>query len=464
MTTTTGGAPAPALVPAAAPLRPGGPLSRLRRIGPRTAVALSLLGTALMMLVGAAAPNDHSLGLRLPLAVLPTMSGHISTLATCAAILLQALGLLALLGAVRDGWRPDPRRLLAVGGAVAAVYSCLTPIGSADTASYAVYGRIAALGGSPYLLTPADLGGDYARLVSSSWMNTPSVYGPVATWIQQASAAVGADRPWLTVWLLMLLNGAAYVGTGLLLVRCARGGRGKVLAAVLWGANPLLIGQLVGGGHLDTYVAALAALAVCVARGDLVPGWVGRVRLDLAVGVLLGVACGIKVSAGLIGAALVWMLVREQAWDRALRMTAAAAATLVALYSCYGTAALAPLAAASQLVSVPSLWQLLRYWGDALVGPDSTASFIGAAWPPVMLALTVLLARRMPRGTPELTAIPFALTLGWLLAAPWVMPWYAGVVWALAALIPRNPHLRVLIALTAFLSLVHNTGGHGWSW
>ena len=32
--------------------------------------------------------------------------------------------------------------------------ACLTPVGSSDTASYAAYGRIAALGGNPYVTNP----------------------------------------------------------------------------------------------------------------------------------------------------------------------------------------------------------------------------------------------------------------------------------------------------------------------
>lgn len=443
---------------------PGPPPPRTPTPGPRylrvlatpvRAVSVSVLGVLLMALVGAGAPNDHTVAVRLPLSVLPPLSGSTSTLVMCCAIAAQALGLLGMLGAMRRGWRPGVPRLFAAGAAAVALCSSLAPIGSADVASYAAYGRIAALGADPYRVSPADLGGGYAQLVSPSWLHAPSVYGPLATWIQQAAATVGGDRPWLTIWLLLLANAAAFLATGLLLVRVARDGN---RAALLWVANPILIGQLVAGGHLDTFVALLAAAALAVSRRAAT--W----HRDATVGVLLGLACCLKVSTGLVVAGVVVALLLERDRARALRLSAAAALTVVALYAGYGLHALAPLGAAAHLVSVPSLWQAVQQLGDSTVGGALTDAVIGVAWPVVTIVVARRLRPRLPRATPLVVGIPFVLSLAWVLAAPWSMPWYTAVSWLCAAVLPRNALVGWLLAATTFLALMHNTGGRGWAW
>src|SRR5207248_579595 len=196
-------------------------------------------------------------------------------------------------------------------------------------------------GGDPYVTTPARLGGAYAHLVSDAWRHTPSVYGPVATWWQAGAAVVGGDLPWLTIWALMLANAAVFLGTGCLLIRTADD---PVRAALLWSANPLLIGVLVGGGHLDTLVACLAVCAVHVGRRTA-----GR-HHDLIVGGLVGLACAVKISAALLGVGLAWPLLRSGAWRPAARQVGAAVLILSSLYGVYGVHALAPLSGASQLV------------------------------------------------------------------------------------------------------------------
>ncbi|MEZ0095893.1 hypothetical protein [Streptacidiphilus sp. EB129] len=433
---------------------PWAPLTRLLA-RPAVAVGLAVLGTLMLALIGVASPNDHTLEVRLPLSLLPTLPGAASTYITIGAIALQLVGLLGMLAANAAGWRPDPRRLLLVGAVAVAVFACVSPIGSADTASYAAYGRIAALGGDPYTTGPDWLGGAYEHLVSSSWLTTPSVYGPIATWLQQCAAFVGGSRPWLTIWLLMLANGAVYVAVGWVLIRTAAD---KTRAALLWAANPLLIGLLVGGGHLDTYIAALAVVAVLFARR-------GRyVRDDLLAGVFVGLACGVKVSAALVGVGLVLPLLRQGATARALRISASAGVTLLLLYGAYGLHMLAPLSTASGLVSVPSAWQLLRWLGGMTIGPVATADVISAAWPVLLLLIAYLLFRRIGRTAPAVVALPFALVFAWILVAPWCMPWYAAVVWPLVALLPRSASARWLAVVTAGLALVHNTGGHGWVW
>jgi hypothetical protein len=416
---------------------------------------MSGAGIALFVLVGASAPNNNTLSASISWFQLPPMPGLVSQTVTSAAIVLSCLGTLGMLNAHGRGWSPDPRRLFRTGALAVLVLANLTPVGSSDTASYAAYGRIAALGGDPYLTTPAQLGGAYVDLVGHAWRDSLSVYGPVATWWQTAAAYVGGDRPWLTIWVLMLTNAAAFLATGYLLIRTADD---PVRAGLLWIANPLLIAVLVAGGHLDTLVACLGVCALHFARRAT------RWHHDLIVGALVGLTCGVKISSALLGAALAWPLLRTGAWRQAARQTCAAALTLAVLYAVQGPHALAPLSAASRLVSTPSLWAAFDRVGTAYLGSGGTAALTSLLWPVLMLALAWVLHRRVPPDTPAVTAVPFALAFAWILAAPWSMPWYTALAWALASLSSQGRLTRYLAVTTAVLALFHSGGGHGWSW
>ncbi|MEU9451124.1 hypothetical protein [Streptomyces sp. NPDC048277] len=404
-------------------------------------------------LVGASAPNPNTLKAPITWFHLPAMSGAVSGAAISVAIVLSCVGTLRLLNAHAQGWKPDPRILFGAGACAVMALANFTPIGSSDTASYAAYGRIAALGGDPYVTTPAQLGGVYAQLVSDTWRHSPSVYGPVATWWQAAAAFVGGDRPWLTVWALMLANAVAFLGTGYLLIRTAAD---PVRAALLWSANPLLIGVLVGGGHLDTLVAVLAVGAVHMARRAR--GW----HTDLIVGGLVGLVCCVKISGALVGVGLVWPLLCGGAWQRAVRVAGAGVLTLTVLYAAYGLHALDPLTAASHMVSKTSLWAVYAPFATALAGPAEAMASVSILWPLLTLGLALVLHRYLPPEAPPVVTVPFALAFAWILAAPWTMPWYAALACALAALFCQLRLTQLLIAATAVLSLFHNSGGHGW--
>ncbi len=85
----------------------------------------------------------------------------------------------------------------------------------------------------------------------------------MATWTQQLAAQLGGAKPWLTIWVLMIMMGAAFVATGYVLLRTAAN---PVRAVLLWVANPLLIVELVMGGHLDAFVALFAIAAIVLSR------------------------------------------------------------------------------------------------------------------------------------------------------------------------------------------------------
>ncbi len=140
---------------------------------------------------------------------------------------------------------------------------------------------------------------------------------------------------------------------------------------------------MVSGGHLDTFVAAAAICSIQVARR------VYGVWGDVLIGVLIGLACGVKINAVLIGIGLAWPLLRRHQRMRTARIALVALATVAFEYSFYGLNALKPLFAASKLVTPPSPW-FVHEIGDVFA-PGVTATLIGVLWPIAMIVVAGLM-------------------------------------------------------------------------
>jgi len=372
---------------------------------------------------------------------------------------LCVFGLAGMLWANSHGWSPNPQRVFLAAAAGIAVLVNITPVGSGDIASYAAYGRIAALGHNPYTFTPAMLPrgahNPYTAIVGTQWQKTPSVYGPVATWLHLFAAEIGGPRPWLTIWVLMILTGAAFLATGYVLMRTAEN---PVRAVLLWAANPLLIIELVMGGHLDAFLALAAIAAIVTARRCVRP-W-----HDLVVGLLVGVSGGLKINAAFVALAIAIPLIHDRAWARLARTAAVAALTTFCLYFfSYGLSVLKPLREASTMVIAPTLWR----WAQVLVqehvslhAEHSVTSVFGFVWPPLMLLLAWYLYNRLSPDVPTVVAATCALTFAWMVVAPWQLPWYSSVAWVALALLPRNSLTRWLTIATGTLAMMHFNGGH----
>ena len=423
---------------------------------PRTAVSLAGVGIALLILVGASAPNVNTLLVRLPLSPLPSWPAWVTCPATVGAVLLDALGLVGMLRARSRGWAPSPWRLYGASVLAVLILVNLTPVGSSDPASYAAYGRMAALGFDPYTTTPHDAlqGTDYYGVISASWQRTPSVYGPVATWIQAAAAHIGGARPWVTIWVLLLVNGLTFLAVGWVLLRTSKD---PVRATLLWTANPLMLEQLVSGGHLDTFVAAGTVCGLRLVRSGGSPG-----RVALA-GVVLGLTLGVKIDAGLVALALAWPMLRDRQWSRLAVMSGSCAVTLTVIYADYGLHALRPLSSASKLISVPSAWDIMSVLGNATIGAATTSAAICVLWPLLLAAFVWLLGRTTGITSREPAGGLIALiVIAWMCAAPWAMPWYSAPGWVALARSRRTALTAILVAQTALLAMVHSSGGHAW--
>jgi hypothetical protein len=437
--------PRPTAAQGRTPREPGSASCTRSLVAARVGLVASAAGLALTILLGAAGPNANTAAVRGPLTVLPPLPPVASQPIVWLSVLLAGVGLSASLLAYAHGWRPDPARLLMLSAGAVVLLVNLTPVGSSDTASYAAYGRLYATGMDPYKYSPGWLGGTYATVVAPVWLHTPSVYGPFATFVQAAAAQLGASDPAATIRLLMVANGAAFLLVGWLLIRLSRE---PTRAALLWTANPLLIQQLVGGGHIDTFVVAPAVAAVFLVRRGLVSG------------ALAGVACGFKANAALVGAGLAWERLRWRDYLGLVRLGAAALAVVVGAYLLAGRYALRPLFEATGLVGIESPWSLVGAAVNRAAGPDLAAVVTRFGWPCALVPVAVLLFRLLPENAPRALRTQFALSFAWVLVAPWIMPWYTALAWGFHAQLPPNRLTRWLVIYTVVLACVHNSGGH----
>ena len=338
-------------------------------------------------------------------------------------------------------WRPDARRLTVAGIVVAGALALLPPIGSADTLSYAAYGRMVTTGHDPYTTTPAQLaatGDPVGAAAEVPWQHTPSVYRPAATAEQAAASALAGDDTALTVWLLDLAGAAAFVLVGLLLLRTSRDDAGRLRAAALWTANPLLWLQLVAGAHLESLVAAAVVGALAVAP-----------RSRLAGGALAGLAASLKAPGALVWVALAWA---DRTSRRVLLALAAGAAVVVVPgYLAAGTAAVHELRRAARLVSLATPWRLLV---DATHLPRGVVGALAAV---LFVLITIALARRLPPGAGA-GVVAGVLFLGYVLSAPYALPWYDALVWACLPLAAASWRDILLLVHTTVLSLAYIPG------
>jgi hypothetical protein len=351
-------------------------------------------------------------------------------------------GLVVVVLGLTGRWRPRPARLLVAGILAASALSLLPPIGSADTLSYAAYGRMVVTGHDPWSTTPRQLaatGDPVGRAVEVPWQDAPSVYGPIATAEQAAGSEVAGSNVALTVLLLDIVGAVVFAGAGLLLHRLADDDAGRRRAAVLWAGNPLLWLQLVAGAHLDLLAAGAALAAVAVAS-----------RNRLAAGALAGVAASVKAPLGLVWLALVWSGRRSR--RAVIELTVGALVVAGTGYAVAGTAIFRQLHRASRMVSLGTPWRPIADLGISR-GLISALALL-------LLAIVVAaLARMHPQirgGTPA--GLALAVTLGYTLAAPYSLPWYDAVPWVLLPLLAASRLDAVLLAHTTILSLAYLPG------
>jgi len=363
---------------------------------------------------------------------------HISAAAASITLWLAAAvgaaGVVAGLLAVRRGARPSLRALLIAAGVGVAALAVLPPAGSSDAFDYAAYGRIAALGHSPYLMAPYHLRlahNLFARSIPVTWQHFVSVYGPLATAEQLLAARLGGVSAAHVVFWLKLWNAIAFGVVAFVIDRMVRSDPARRLRAhLLWTVNPLLLWDIVAAGHLDVLAAAVGLIGLLVLgeqSGNARPGLLRA----LAAGALIGVAADIKINYVLFGLGAAWALRRSPA---ALATAAAAGiAVLVPGYAWYGTPAIRALSNRHAGISADTPYRLFD------LDPDWRSQVTVVAG--VLIFATVLLAwRRLPEGAASRPALQPALILSaaWLFLWPYQYPWYDVMIICLLVLYPAS--------------------------
>jgi hypothetical protein len=378
-----------------------------------------------------------------------------------AGVLLAAVGLGLCLHAVSHDWRPAPRPLLIAGLLATAAFALLPPVGSGDHLNYAAYGRMAATGHDPYVTRAVDLPADPVARAVQEWRGTPSVYGPIATAQQALASWIGGDSVRLTVFVLSLTGALAFALVGLLLYRFGD----PVRSTLLWTVNPLMLFHLVSGAHNDTLGIAVGVLGLTVFTGRRSAGGASAggpvapsVARALVAGALAGAGAAVKLPAALVGGGPAWELLRRRAILPLVALFGAAAVVAAGAYTLVGWHAFDQVRRASNSVSFATPWHLV----DVALGRGSSRPVIQAAALLLLVALAVLLARALPSATPtpgepgdDSRRIAVALVLAWLFAAPYALPWYDGLGWAVLALLPWSGFDRLLLARTVALSLAY---------
>jgi hypothetical protein len=446
--------------------RPGSP--ELARLIAWLAAAAIVASTLIMVLISAAGPSVSVPWLRradgLPWWHSLHLTATFVTVSLWAAMVLGCAGVIAGLIAVARGARPPVRPVIAFAFLAVVVLTVLPPAGSTDSISYAASGRMAVIGHSPYVMTPLQLDrtGDPVGTqipfseIPSTWTNTVSVYGPVATGAEWIAAELGGTSlARITFWLKLEQALAFGAVIGILDRMLRKNPEMRLRAHLLWSVNPLLLWEIVAGGHIDGMAAVFGLLGVAALRARSQQAdtaaeiGVGSAAVS---GLLIGVATGVKVEYVLLGVAVAW------ACRRSLTAFAAAAAgflvVVVPTYLAAGTPAVKVLVTRSPGVTWDDMYQLL--WRPVFGYTQFSASTV----PPhleqvaylLFAAVALLALLRFPDRVPGLPAVApaLALSLAWLFVTAFQRPWYDVMAVSLLALYSTSKlDLVILIRLLA---------------
>jgi alpha-1,6-mannosyltransferase len=336
-----------------------------------------------------------------------------------------------------------------------AAFAAVPPLFSHDIYSYVDYARLGALHGlDPYVHPPSAVPGDPAY-ADVTWIDVTSAYGPLFTLATYPLA-------WLPVWAavaaLKAIAALSVLAMAVLVARLAPArGLNPTAAAAFVALNPVVLLQVVGGGHND----AIAMLAATI-------GIAAVLTSREATGAAAFVAAfAIKAPAAIAAPfALLDSRRRSTVPNRdttrltfgpseglkvnLVRMVAAAGFVALAIglaaYAAFGWHWLHAFEPAGHHqhktthLSIPTT--LAR-----LTGLNETA--VRAAALTLYAALFIHLLIRTWQGHDWLRNAAWA-SLALLLATAWLLPWY--LIWALplVALSRDRPLQLLTLALTAF--------------
>ena len=435
----------PAAPPAAAPSRPA--RDRLSLALGWTAAVLIVISVAIMIAVLAAGPSMAVVLMPKPAAGPPWwFSLHLPiplvTFALWTAAGTGGVGVIAGLVAVARGARPAARALIVFSFLVVAILTVLPTGGSTDILSYAANGRMAATGHSPYVMTPLELknsGDPVGQWIPSAWQTNVSVYGPVATAEEWAAAKLGGTSVARITFWLKLLTSIAFGAVTLMLDRVLRPDPARRLRGhLLWTVNPLLLWEIVAGGHIDGLAAAFGLLGLLVLTTGL-NGERPALRKFLLAGLFIGIAAAIKIPYAAFGVGVVWA--GRKSFAALAASVAGFAVIFVPVYAAAGQPAISVLISRGPGTTWDTMYQIFyRPLGyqtfGAFIMPPNLTLVAGIAFG----AVAILAFFRFPDATPSLPALSpaLALSLAWLLVWSYQRPWYDVMAICLLAVYPAS--------------------------
>jgi alpha-1,6-mannosyltransferase len=403
-----------------------------------------VIGGAAIIALDAAAGGSHQVddGHAVPASILGPLAGHggshlyIARFWLLLAMMMAGYVLIVAAGTLR----PMP----AIAGIVALHLIVLVgPPLTSDVFSYLDYARLGVLHGiNPYAHSPAFLKTDpIYPYVGHLWRHVPSAYGPLFTVASYPAALLGFAGGIFYLKSLAIVSSLAAAG---LTAACAHiRGRDPVRAALIVGANPLLIVYGAEAGHNDLVMLAVLMLGVWFALR-------GRPAGGAATTVL---ASAVKASAVVV---LPFMLIGSRERRRTLAGAAIGAASMAVLaLAVFGGKALGfiPVLERQQRLVTPNAVpsELARLFGQArLTSLDKTVMHV------LLAAALVYLLVRVWRGADWVVGAGWGL-LATAVATTWMLSWYT--LWALPfATLSRDRRLLVAVLLIQALYVAHRLG------
>ena len=375
------------------------------------------------------------------------ISPILAQLISWSAVLLGSVGLTTGLVAARMGWRPSPLRLIF--GSVVAVIVLMTmpPVASGDPLYYAAYGRIAALGRSPYVTNPANLlppTDPFKAVVGHYKEDPPSRYGPLSTLSEEVASELAGGSQGRTLFWLKVWNALAFLILVLVLDRlvCAHAAR-RVRIHLMWSVNPLMLFLVMADGHNDVLAAALGGTALFALRRT---NWCQT----LVAGGLLVLAAAVKASYALYAVGLAWAVRRP---PRSLACLAlGASAVFIPSYILFGRAGISATTFGLVGGEQPNL-----LWHDAagILGLQHSIILINILGLVGCAILAVVLLWRMPPGPSDVPAVrpTLALALALLIVSPYQQGWYDTMIFPLIAVMAASKLDWITIAHTTVLGI-----------
>ena len=376
-----------------------------------------------------------------------------------------AIGLWICWRAVNSGWRPNNRRLFLLGSVLSVLTSLVPPLTSADVLMYAAYGRLQVLGLDPYDITPAEIFRQEFDAVliwtERPWQDTPSVYGPLASWSQWLAAYLGDGNMHNTVFWLQMFALVPFLLIGTLVVTLARDNHKIQTRAVLFTVlNPIMIWSVLAGAHNEAFTLVFAIVGL----------WFMR-RNPFVAGLGIGLAGTVKVSLVFYGIAMAWGYRRD--WRKLLLLMAGAAIPLAIAYGLIVPRALLAAGRNTGYISAGSWAPWLLAALTFVLGEPIARSVIGTLGWVLMIMIAWMLSRVLPwrlvPGNPDddephrdpLTiAVRTAamLTAAWLVTSPYTLSWYDLTTWVPLGLMAASRLDVLMIWRGAWLSVAYVTG------